>query len=241
MNITEENTIAATVIHDYRTAMVFQKYGIDFCCKGSVTIKESCSKNRIDQALLLNEISKLSLCDSDSSDDFYKWPLDKLAEYIEQKHHHYVEERTPLILQFLTKICTEHGLRHPELFEIKNQFDLVAANLGLHMRKEEILLFPYIKKMMKAKINKTKCPQATFGSIKNPVNMMMSEHTFESDRIDNLSKLSNNYTTPADGCVTYSITFQMLKDYAEDLHKHIHLENDILFPKSIELENSFTL
>lgn len=240
MKATEIQTVGSTVALDYRTASVFQKYGIDFCCKGGQTIDEACQKKGIDKDSLLAEINKAVFADNSLSDDYNSWPLDKLADYIERKHHSYVTEQIPVLLQFLDKLCRVHGERHPELYEINAEFKNVAEELSLHMKKEELILFPQIKKMAAAKLNNEKYFQPGFGTVLNPINMMISEHNTEGDRLGRIAGLSNDYTAPADGCTTYRIAFQMLKDFESDLHMHIHLENNILFPKSVELENSLS-
>ncbi len=236
----KNQTVGSTVALDYRTASVFQKYGIDFCCKGGQTIDEVCSKKGIDKDTLIAEINKAVLADNLSLNDYNSWALDKLATYIEEKHHSYVVAQTPVLLQFLNKLCKVHGARHPELFEIYAEFNFVAEELAMHMKKEEVILFPYIKKMAAANRNQEKLSTPGFGTVQNPINMMMHEHSVEGERLAKISELSSGYTPPADGCTTYRVAFQMLKDFELDLHMHIHLENNILFPKSIELEKSLS-
>lgn len=240
METLESKTVGSTVALDYRTASVFQKYGIDFCCKGGQTIEEACKKKGIEKTSLISEIEKAINSDNRPAEDFNAWPLDKLANYIEQKHHRYVSEQTPVLLQFLDKLCKVHGSRHPELFEINEEFNHVAGELAMHMKKEELILFPNIKQMVRIKMNNANYYQPEFSTVKNPIDMMMSEHSIEGDRFVKIASLSNSYTPPADGCTTYRVAFQMLKDFESDLHMHIHLENNILFPKSIDLEKTLS-
>ena len=141
--------------------------------------------------------------------------------------------------QFLDKLCKVHGDRHPELFEINAIFNESARDLAAHLKKEELVLFPFIKQMVKAKISGEDVLQPHFGTVENPVNMMMHEHTTEGERFEKIAQLTHNYAPPADACNTYRVTFAMLQDFENDLHKHIHLENNILFPKSIKLEKEF--
>jgi regulator of cell morphogenesis and NO signaling len=172
--------------------------------------------------------------------DYQNWPLDLLADYIEKKHHRYVEAKTLEIKPYLEKICRVHGERHPELLEINEHFNATAGELAKHMKKEELILFPYVRKMVKAEHDKAKLDTPGFGTVKNPIQMMMDEHTTEGDRFRKIEELSNNYTPPEDVCNTYRVTIALLKEFEQDLHLHIHLENNILFPRAIELEKKLT-
>lgn len=240
MEILEKTTIGEYVAKDFRTAAIFSKYGIDFCCKGNRTIEEACDKKEIDSNALLEQINTVLSTKNDSSIDFKLWPLDLLADYIEKTHHRYVEEKTQVILPFLDKLCKVHGANHPELFEVNELFKGCAGELAQHMKKEELILFPFIKKMVKATLTDELIDQPHFGTIKNPIAMMMEEHEAEGDRFVKIAALTNNYTPPADACNTYRVTFAMLEEFEQDLHKHIHLENNILFPKAAELEKEFS-
>ncbi|HSD08754.1 iron-sulfur cluster repair di-iron protein [Flavobacterium sp.] len=239
METLEKITIGQYVAKDFRTAALFSKYGIDFCCKGNRTLEEVCEKKEINPEQLLNEIEVILASKNDSGIDFNSWPLDLLADYIEKKHHRYVAEKTPVLLQFLDKLSRVHGANHPELIEINELFKGCAGELAQHMKKEELILFPFIKKMVDATITDRLIEQPHFGTVENPIAMMEHEHDAEGERFRKIAELSNNYTPPADGCNTYKVTFAMLQEFEEDLHTHIHLENNILFPKAIKLEKDF--
>ncbi|MEY8869914.1 MULTISPECIES: iron-sulfur cluster repair di-iron protein [Flavobacteriaceae] len=242
MEILEQQTnkqIGSFVADDYRTAAVFSKYGIDFCCKGHRTIHEVCEKNDINADELLNNLNAIMNSKTNENIDYKSWPLDLLAEYIEKKHHRYVEETIPVLKQFLDKLCKVHGNRHPELFEINELFSASAGELAAHMKKEELILFPFIKKMMKASISGQEIQAPGFGTVENPIAMMMQEHDNEGKRFRKIAELTNNYNPPADACNTYRVTFAMLNEFEQDLHLHIHLENNILFPKATDLEKLF--
>ena len=240
METLEKKTIGEYVAQDFRTAALFSKYEIDFCCKGNRTIDEVCNKKDINPNDLLEQIEAILASNDTSGKDFKTWPLDLLADYIEKKHHHYVTEKIPIILQFLDKLCKVHGSNHPELFKINELFIGCAEDLASHMKKEELLLFPYIKKLAGASLDNEMIQKATFGSIENPISMMMMEHEAEGDRFREIVSLSNAYTPPSDACNTYKVAFSMLEEFEQDLHKHIHLENNILLPKAIVLEQSFS-
>ena len=240
METLEKITIGEYVAKDFRTAAIFSKYGIDFCCKGNRTIEEACEKKNIDTDQLMDQINTVLATKNDSSIDFKIWPLDLLADYIEKTHHRYVEEKTQVILPFLDKLCKVHGANHPELFEINELFIGCAGELAQHMKKEELMLFPFIKKMAKASLTEEPIVKPQFGTVKNPIDMMMEEHEAEGDRFVKIAALTNNYTPPADGCSTFRVTYAMLADFEQDLHKHIHLENNILFPSAMLLEKKFS-
>ncbi len=240
MEILEQKTIGQYVADDFRTAAVFSKYGIDFCCKGNRTIEEACEKKGQDSETILNEINTVLNTKNDNTIDFKSWPLDLLADYIEKTHHRYVQDKTQILLPFLDKLCKVHGAAHPELFEINELFKGCAGELAQHMKKEELILFPFVKKMVQATLSHEQIMQPHFGTIENPIAMMMHEHDAEGERFRKIASLTHNYTPPADACNTYKVTFAMLQEFEEDLHKHIHLENNILFPKAVELEQKFT-
>ena len=232
----ENQIIGELVAKDYRTASVFKKYSIDFCCQGNRTIQEACDKKNIDSKKVLEDLDTLVQTKSEATTDYQSWPLDLLADYIEKKHHRYVQDKTLEIQPYLDKICRVHGEHHPELFEIKNEFNASAGELAAHMKKEELILFPFIRKMVKVKQENSNVEAANFGTVKNPIQMMMDEHTVEGNRFRRIEELSNNYTPPQDACNTYRVSFALLKEFEQDLHLHIHLENNILFPRAIEIE-----
>lgn len=239
MNTLEQLTVGEYVANDFRTAALFSEYGIDFCCKGNRTLDEVCAKKNINPVELEKKIQAVLQTKSDQSIYFKSWSPSLLIEYIVEKHHSYVEEKTPVILQFLDKLCKVHGERHPELFEINSLFKLSAGDLAQHMKKEELILFPFVQKMVKAQKENQPIQKPHFGTVENPIAMMQDEHTVEGDRFATIATLTDGFTPPEDACSTYRVAFQMLKEFEQDLHKHIHLENNILFPKAIELQANF--
>lgn len=238
METTTSATIGSFVAQDYRAATVFQKYGIDFCCKGGRTIEEVCDNKKLNADKLLAELNEAMKGSGSQTIDYQSWPLDLLADYIEKKHHRYIEQTTPAIKQFLDKLCKVHGSRHPELFEINHEFNASAGELAAHMKKEEMILFPFIRKMANAQYSGEPMPRPGFGSVQNPIEMMKHEHSVEGERFEKIASLSSNYTAPEDGCTTYRVAYALLKEFENDLHLHIHLENNILFPKAVEMEES---
>lgn len=229
-------TIGEFVAHDFRTASVFSKYGIDFCCRGHRTVAEVCEKKTINQEDLLEELTAVMLTVNTTAIDFSLWPLDLLVDYIEKKHHRYVEGKIPVILQYLDKLCTTHGGEHPELLQIQALFKGCADELTQHLKKEELILFPFINKLEKAVRLGGRLEVPTFDSVEDPIAMMKHEHDNEGERFRKIAILTHNYTPPADACNTYRVTYSMLQDFEQDLHEHIHLENNILFPTAVQLE-----
>lgn len=224
---------------DYRTAAVFTKFGIDFCCNGNISVRQACEKKRVDPEEVernIREIISASPEGKKDSGDWASWPLDLLADYIEKKHHRYVTEQIPVLESYLDKLVKVHGKTNPELSEIKKWFHESAEDLTMHMKKEELILFPIIRKMVNAGPAGREPVSSPFGSVRNPIQKMMQEHEIEGERFQMIRSLSGNYTVPAGGCTTYRLTYDLLKAFEEDLHLHIHLENNILFPKAVELE-----
>ena len=238
MKTMKEKTIGEIVTADYRTATVFNNHRIDFCCNGNKYFNEVCKNNDIDADKLINELNSVQKINTDKSVNYNSWSLDLLVDYIEKKHHRYIEVKTPEIKNYLDKTCEAHSKQHPELLKIKEEFNISAGELAMHMKKEELILFPFIKKMAVANYRNEKINLPQFGTVENPIQAMIYEHNVEGERFKEISKLSNNYSIPEDGCNTYRVAYSLLKEFEEDLHLHIHLENNILFPKTIKLEKT---
>ena len=233
MNITTSNVIGELVAADYRSAEVFARYGIDFCCKGGQSIQAVCAKKNLDPSVIIAELNAAVSNRKDAAEaDYANWRLDRLATHIEEKHHRYVEEKIPVIRKYLMRVCEVHGAAHPELIDVLELFNETASALAVHMKKEELVLFPYVKKLATGDLNR----HAPFGSVANPIEMMREDHNVEGERFRRIAELTEGYTPPATACNTYRVTFSLLKEFEQDLHKHIHLENNILFPQALELE-----
>ncbi|MCK0205513.1 iron-sulfur cluster repair di-iron protein [Ornithobacterium rhinotracheale] len=229
-------TIGEFVAEDFRTAAVFKKYKIDFCCRGGRALQEVCEQKNLNYEQILEDLDKAKQKNAEGI-DFKSFPLDLLADYIEKTHHRYVEDRVPILLQFLNKLCRVHSERHPELLEIDQEFKLITQELAEHFMKEEQVLFPFIRQMVAVERSGKEIPQAHFGTVENPIAMMKQDHENAGEIMAKIATLTDQYTPPADACNTYKVTFAMLQEFEEDLHKHIHLENNILFPSAIKLEN----
>ncbi|MGQ1783976.1 MULTISPECIES: iron-sulfur cluster repair di-iron protein [unclassified Saccharicrinis] len=236
MDIDIKTSVGDIVKANFKTAQIFEKNGIDFCCGGGISLGEACKKSNIDARLLVPELqAKVEQNDADSR-YIDSLELDELCDYIEKRHHSYVNENIPFIQQKLQKLCDVHGANHPELYEVKELFDGAAANLSMHLKKEELMLFPYIRKMVKYKKEALK-GDSEFGEAQKNIDLLDEEHQTEGGRFEKISTLTSSYTCPPDGCGTYQVTYQTLKEFENDLHRHIHLENNILFKKALIIEN----
>lgn len=237
--ITENSYIGEIVAKDIKAAVVFESVGIDYCCRGNRILSEVCQEQSLDIKPIMEKLQAISSdVDPSSGIDFNSWSLERLADHVEQTHHNFVRSEIPLLQQRIDRICTVHGARHPELLEVNKLFNETAEELSQHMVKEERMLFPHIKALETASNKNEKLETPAFGTVSNPIEMMMKEHTDEGDRFVKIAELTNNFTPPADACNTYKVTFQTLKEFEQDLHRHIHLENNILFPKAIKLEKA---
>jgi regulator of cell morphogenesis and NO signaling len=224
------------VTEDFRSAAIFEKYSIDFCCHGNVSLEQACTDKNVSIDRVRADLKTLSTDKGSSSDSFDSWDLDRLAEYIIQTHHSYVRSAIPILLGHTEKIAKVHGEHHAELVEIRDIFKVVADEMSAHMMKEERLLFPYIKGLAESARERRPVEVPPFQTIQNPIRMMEAEHVSAGGGMERIRNASLQYAIPADACMTYRISYQELEAFELDLHRHVHLENNILFPKAIELE-----
>ena len=227
-------TLAEIVTDNIPSAIVFEEFGLDFCCKGKRPLSEACAEKNVNVEDVVNSLSGLNV--TDPSLNINDWEPDFLIDYIINNHHQYVRRMIPVISLHADKVASVHGQNHPETIEIADLFLAVREELESHMMKEERILFPYIKQLYQAKKNNEPIAPPPFGTIQNPIRMMEAEHTSAGDAMFRIRDLSKNYSTPEDACNTFKALYSELKEFEEDLHKHIHLENNLLFPKSIEIE-----
>lgn len=236
MDITAQTIVGSIVAQDFETAEVFRKYKIDFCCQGNRSILEASDNKQELAQQIVTDLIHLFKKGKSATLDYKSMPLDLLVEHILDKHHRYVENQIPVLKEYLKRICNAHGFNHPELFEVSLLFNRAADELVVHMKKEELILFPYIRKIAEAVQSNGKLGNLPFGSIENPIAMMEHDHSEEGQYFSRISKLTNGYQVPADACNTYKVTMSLLQQFEEDLHLHIHLENNILFPQSVVME-----
>jgi regulator of cell morphogenesis and NO signaling len=229
-------TLKEIVTDDFRAAAIFERYSLDFCCRGGRTVEHACIEKAVDKTPVLSELQQLLRHDTPGADSFGGLPLSVLTGHIIATHHAYVRKMVPVLLAHTAKVATVHGANHQELIRIARLFEMVAAELLTHMTKEEQVLFPFIDMLAGAFERNEQYARPPFGTLLNPVRMMEAEHRAAGDRLYEIRSLSGNYAPPADACTTYRVTYQELQEFETDLHRHVHLENNILFPKAIALE-----
>ena len=240
MHIDNQSNIGKIVAENYKAAAVFKQYGIDFCCNGNRTIESACRKKQIDEEQLLTELQEAVARKDTGEIDFKSFPLDLLADYIEKTHHRYVDRKIMEITPYLRRIVEVHGDNHPELLVVEQLFQQSAGDLTAHMKKEELVLFPYIRRLVQSQLSGSTKTETPLGTAAEIIARMEQDHEAEGERFRHISEMTEQYNPPADACNTYRVTYSLLHEFEEDLHRHIHLENNILFPKAIELEKTLS-
>lgn len=238
MENTLEKTVGEIVAENYKAADIFKKHGIDFCCGGNIGLSDLCEKKKLDFNQISHELEQLNQPIQEEN-DYNNWTLDRLIQHIVEHHHSYVLENIPIILQYADKVARVHGEYHPETVQVNELFRAVAQELMMHMQKEEQILFPFIQELVQAEKEGKSTPGAQFGTVQNPIRMMEHEHEDAGDIFKEISAYTNQYTPPEEACNTYRVLYAKLNEFEQDLHQHIHLENNILHPKAIALEASF--
>ena len=229
---TVAETVGDIVARDYRTAVVFERYGIDFCCGGSVTLADACRQSRADPAALAAELAAATSTPPQRPDqDPAAWTLTRLVDHITATHHAYLRDNTGRIGAYARKIDEVHGEQHPELAGIVTVYSAMAAELTAHLQKEEETFFPAVRRAEKAtREGEAVDPQdaETLGLL---TDKLTREHEAVGAALHQIRDLSLGYALPGDACATYTITYQSLQRFETDLHRHVHLENNLLFPR----------
>jgi regulator of cell morphogenesis and NO signaling len=231
-----DRTVGEIVADDYRTAAVFERHGIDFCCGGRTPLTAACQEKGIDPAALAREIETARSTPVDRSQNFTAWTLSFLADYIVNAHHTYLKENTPKIAAYARKIAQVHGPNHPEVVEIAGILDRVAAALTAHLREEEEVFFPAIKRVETSQQAGRPADANDLQTLQRSLQTLSREHEEIGDATHRIRHLAQGYAVPPDVCNTFSVTYHKLKEFEDDLHKHVHLENNILFPKALQLQ-----
>lgn len=233
----------ATTVRDYAAAIpgatrLFEQFGIDYCCGGARPLSDVCAERGIDAGAVLEGLNRLALEAAASHEvrDFAKLTMSELMGHIVSKHHEFTRSEIERIERLLEKVVAAHGERHAEIAEIRTNFQTLAAELLPHMIKEEHVLFPYIAQLELYASRGAMAPAPMFGSVQNPVRMMSIEHETTGAILGTMRALSGGYVTPADACPTFTALYEALEGFERDLHEHIHLENNLLFPRAIAAE-----
>lgn len=229
-------SLAQIVNSNHKAASVFEKYHLDFCCKGKRSLEQACTEQQLTVSQITGELENLFANEGNTKAiDFEKMNLTQLCDYIVQTHHAYVKNEMPQIYAYLEKVSSKHGERHPELYKIFQTFAAVKEEMEGHMNKEELLLFPRIKELQKIAADENGNLQLNITYVQSPITVMEQEHEHAGTLLNDIRTLSNDYTPPQDACTTYRLCFAALKAFELDLHQHVHLENNILFPKAIRM------
>lgn len=234
MEVMSERTVRDLASTNPGAARIFESFGIDYCCGGEKSLAQACSVAKVNVQEVLRALERPPAPHDDR--DWQAASLAELVQHIVEKHHVYVRAEIPRLMALLAKVVRVHGENHPELQELETSFKALAEELTLHLLKEECMLFPYIVQLEGAAKSGGRPAPPMFGAVQNPVRMMMMEHDSAGEVLRNMRAVSNGYATPEDGCMSYRMLYRALPEFEADLHQHIHLENNILFPRAIELE-----
>lgn len=239
MSTIAQQTLAAIVSNSHHTVPILEKYNLDFCCKGKRTLAEACLEKGLAVETIAGELEKKTDIETGKQMPFDCMTAGQLISYILINHHFYVNQSIPVILAHLEKVVAKHGDRYPFMIEVLRLFKLVSEEMLMHMHKEEIILFPRIKEM-EAKQGSPQNQHPGSDYLSGPIQVMEMEHEQAGELLYRIRELTDNYTVPADACTTFRVSLAGLKEFEEDLHKHVHLENNLLFPqaeKMFEREN----
>lgn len=228
-------TIGAIVAEDYRTAKVFEEHGIDFCCGGTIALSAACLAKGLDLATILGQLDGVKKEPVARNQDYAAWQLPFLIDYIINVHHTYLQENTGQITEYTRKIAAVHGARHPELPQISATFTKIAEDLTAHLREEEDTFFPAIKRLVAQKDSGGKATADDIATVHNSLKKLLREHEEVGEAIHTIRALAKGYAIPGDACNTFTVTYQKLQEFEDDLHKHVHLENNIVFLKAAQL------
>lgn len=230
-----EKTVGQWVAEHPGAARIFEQAGIDYCCGGQRSLSEACSQAQVPLEQLQARLEQAA-APAPGERDWLAAGQGELAEHIVQKHHAYVRQELPRLEALIAKVKGVHGKNHPELIEIGRFWAEINQEMTMHMMKEENILFPYIVELEKAVLGRGPQPVCMFGTVENPVRMMMMEHDSAGANVRSIRELTSDYTPPADACTSYRVLYEALAAFERDLHQHIHLENNILFPRAVEME-----
>ena len=237
MTIADTTTVGQIAAESPNATRELEKIGIDYCCGGSRTLGEACAEAKISVDEVLERLQKATAAPKPDADkNWQDQPLADLIAHIQGTHHVFVRGECPRIAALAEKVVGVHGKSHPELAEVQAVFSGLAGELSVHLMKEEQILFPYIIRLEEASVAGEPAPPAMFGTVMNPVRMMMQEHDGAGEALREMREATKNYSLPEDACSSYRALYEALQAFEADLHQHIHLENNILFPRAVAAE-----
>lgn len=235
MNNLEQQSLSHIALEHHELIPVLEKYSLDFCCRGNKTLSEACNEKNISLSPVIAEM-QLSTNSSKPILPFTDMNGEQLISYILIHHHFYVKNAIPLIIGLLDKLVTKHGPRYPNMIKVYQLFVAVKEELEPHMQKEEQVLFPRIKEIATLSLQQKRTGHAA-AYINAPIHVMETEHDNAGQLLFEIRHITNNYTAPEDACTTHRVCLEALKVFEADLHQHVHLENNILFPMAVTIMN----
>ncbi len=240
MSVTTEKTVGELALENPGATRVFEKLGIDYCCGGGQTLEQACQAAHISIGQVTDALTVASQTASTTAParNWQAEPLSELIAHIQSKHHVYTREEIARLGPLFDKVCSVHGKNHPELLSLREVFSGLAEELTTHLMKEEMALFPYILRMEEAVVANEPVLPPPFGTVRNPVAMMMHEHDGAGNALRSMREIANGYAAPPDACISFQTLYRALADFEAYLHQHIHLENNLLFPRAIEMEQA---
>jgi regulator of cell morphogenesis and NO signaling len=233
-----QQTVREIALENPASIRVFEKFGIDYCCGGRKPLAEACAAKNLPLAEVEAALQAAGAAESTPTEEWTNKPLAVLAAHIVETHHAYVKREVPRLADLAQRVVNRHGDTKPELPQIQSKLAQVSDELTQHMAKEELILFPHIAGLERAIANETPRPNGCFGTIANPIAMMTQEHDAAGALIAEIRALSQDFTPPAGACPTFHAFYSGLQEFEQDLHRHVHLENNILFPRAFALEES---
>jgi regulator of cell morphogenesis and NO signaling len=237
MPLTTIKTVRDYAIETPQTIPVFEKLGIDYCCGGNRPLDEACAAANLNLDQVLKQIENVVAEPARPSDrELRSGSMAELIAHIVRTHHVYVRTQIPEVERLMDKVYTKHGANHPELTAVRNMFHDLGQELTTHLMKEENILFPYVERMEDSVIGREPVLPPPFGTVQNPVRMMEHEHDNAGIALRSLRETTNGYEPPADACTSFRALYTALENFEKDLHQHIHLENNVLFPRAVEME-----
>jgi len=230
-------SVGSIVNDNFATARIFKDFGIDFCCGGTATLADACRMAGVDIERVVEALVSAQ-GEQATSIPFDSWPTDLLIDYVLKIHHRGIRARGPQLLADIERVERAHGERHPELRKLVTLFADSLEDLENHLQKEEQVLFPYCYRLFEAQQQGQRCEPMHCGTVANPIRVMLREHSDEGTRYKYIRTLMNNFEVPEDACPTYRLMLQDLEAFMDGLFEHIHIENNILFPRFIKLEGA---
>ena len=234
--ITTNMTVRDVAMQLPQSTRVFEELKIDYCCGGNQPLAQACASAGVEVENVMGMLAEVTSPDEEAL-DFQNAFLPELITHILDTHHVFTKKEMDRLQLLADKVLAAHGGNHPELVHLDELITRLCADLKPHMFKEEQILFPYILAITEAADAERTAPFAPFGTVNNPIRMMMMEHDNAGQILREMRTLTSDYNVPADACISYQTLYQALENFEKDLHQHIHLENNILFPKALDVEN----